>query len=626
MAAVAGGAALAVAFGTGVLVAADGTDAGTPPGAPTPPLHLANADLTTTASCDDLLDSYVRRAIDLVGPWGWGRGPEVWYADGAPELSSGLSSGPSSGKATSSPTTTRATNSDTGTNVQEAGVDEPDVVKTDGELVYRIDDDELTTYDATGDEVTELARVVLDGLADAEILLVGDRVVAIGANLPRREGDTRMVVVDVGDPAAPVVAGAWVYDAELVTARLNGDVVRLVLANGLPELDFVRPGDDLGERSARQENEEVVRASTLDDWLPHVVEVTADDTVDPATGDLVADCGEVAVPGDHDAGLGTMTVVGIDPSRPAERTVSAVATDARTTYFSTDRMYLATGTGWGWCCELVGTRPFPAGQEPDGTTRLYAFALDGAATEHVASGEVDGRIRDRWAMDSADGVLRLALGATQATGNFSSIVTLREDDGDLREVGRLDGLGRNEDIKAVRWFDDLAILVTFRQVDPLYAVDLTDVEEPTSLGVLKIPGYSEYLHPLGSDRMIGIGQAADPGGRVTGAQAALFDVTDLTHPRRLDTVEYPPFSQAGAATDPRQFTWLPDQRTALTVVSKGWPGRTGWVSVLRLGDGRIDSELVPVEYGEEIAQVRLVPMASGKVVLVTGDGVSFLPL
>ena len=618
MAAVAGGAALAVAFGTGVLVAADGTDAGTPPGARTPPLHLANADLATAASCDDLLDSYVRRAIDLVGPWGWGGGPEVWYADGAPELSSG--------KASSSPTTTRATNSDTGTNVQEAGVDEPDVVKTDGELVHRIDDDELTTYDATGDEVTELARLDLDGLADAEILLVGDRVVAIGANLPRREGDTRMVVVDVGDPAAPVVTGTWVYDAELVTARLNGDVVRLVLANGLPELDFVRPGDDLGERSARQENEEVVRASTLDDWLPHVVEVTADDTLDPATGDLVADCGDVAVPGDHDAGLGTMTVVGLDPSRPAERTVSAVATDARTTYFSTDRMYLATGTGWGWCCGLVGTRPFPAGQEPDGTTRLYAFALDGAATEHVASGEVDGRIRDRWAMDSADGVLRLALGATQATGNFSSIVTLREDDGDLREVGRLDGLGRNEDIKAVRWFDDLAILVTFRQVDPLYAVDLTDVEEPTSLGVLKIPGYSEYLHPLGSDRMIGIGQAADPSGRVTGAQAALFDVTDLTHPRRLDTVEYPPSSQAGAATDPRQFTWLPDQRTALTVVSKGWPGRTGWVSVLRLADGRMDNELVPVEYGDEIAQVRLVPMASGKVVLVTGDGVSFLPL
>ncbi len=618
--AVAGAAALVTAFGAGVLVAADGTDVATPPRAHTTPLQLVNADLTTGASCDDLLDSYIQRAIDLVGPWGWGMGGDVMYATGDAELSTGKVEA-------ASPPTTRVTNSETGTNVQEAGVDEPDVVKTDGEHVYRIDDDELTTYDATGDEVTELASLDLDGIADAEILLVGDQVVAFGASLPRREGDTRMVVLDVSDPAAPMVTGAWAYDATLVTTRQNGDVLRLVLSNGLPELDFVTPDGDLGEQSAQRKNEELVRASTLDDWLPHAVEVTDDDTVDPASGELVADCGEVAVPSDDEAALGTMTVVGLDPSQSADRTVASVATEAQTTYFSTDRMYLATSAGWGWCCQSTDLRIFPPeGQLPDGTTQLYAFALDGAATEYVASGEVDGMIRDRWAMDSADGVLRLALGATQATGNFNSIVTLREDDGELDEVGRLDGLGPNEDIKSVRWFDELAILVTFRQVDPLYAVDLTDVEEPASLGVLKIPGYSEYLHPLGSDRMIGIGQAGDLSGSITGAQAALFDVTDLTDPRRLDTVEYPRYSQAGAAIDPRQFTWLPDQRMALTVVSKGWQGRTGWVSVLRLADGRMDDELVPVEYGEEIEQVRLVPLPSGKVVLVTGDGVSFLDL
>ncbi len=607
-----------MAFGAGLLVAADGTEVATPPRAHQP-LRLVDADLATTASCDDLLDSYVRRAIDLVGPWGWGRGGDVWYADGAAELSAGE-------VAASSPGTSRVTNSETGTNVQEAGVDEPDVVKTDGEHVYRIDDDELTTYDAAGDEVTELASLDLDGLSGAEILLVGDRVVAIRAGLPGHQGDTRMVVVDVSAPAAPVVTGAWAYDATLVTARLNGDVLRLVLSTGLPQLDFVTPDGRLGEQSARRDNEQLVRASTLDDWLPHVVEVTEDETADPASGELVAGCDEVAFPADDEAALGTMTVVGLDPSRPAERSVSAVATQAGTTYFSTDRMYLATSAGGGWCCATTDIRPFPGGPATDGTTRLYAFDLDGAATEYLASGEVDGTVRDRWAMDSADGVLRLALGATRATGNFNSVVTLREVDGELEEVGRLDGLGPNEDIKSVRWFDDLAILVTFRQVDPLYAVDLTDVEQPASLGVLKIPGYSEYLHPLGTDRMIGIGQAGDLTGALTGAQAALFDVTDLTDPRLLDTVAYPPDSQAGAATDPRQFTWLPDQRIALTVVSQGWVGRTGWVSVLRLGDGRMDGELVPVEYGDEIDQVRLVPLPSGKVVLVTGDGLSFLDL
>lgn len=623
MTAAAGAVALATAFGAGLAVAGDG-DAGTPPDRRTSPVRLVGADLVAAGSCEDLLDSYVRRGIDLVGPWGWdGGGVEVFedMARGDAPLAS------DSSESAAEPSTTRATNGETGTNVQEAGVDEPDVVKTDGDHLFRIDDDELTTYDVGGSEVRELATLDLDGVTDAEILLVGDRLVVVGTNLPRRTDDTRVVVLDVGDPGSPTVTGAWAYDAGLVTARLHGDVVRLVLAGGLPELDFVTPGDGLGEASARRDNEAVVRATSLDDWLPHAVEVDGDDTVDPASGELLPGCGDVAVPADDEAPLGTMTVVGLDPGAAEDRTVTAVATDARTAYLSDERMYLATTAGWdGGCGAACSPALRPTEPAPDGTTDLHAFVLDGQDTRYVASGEVEGAVRDRWAMDAADGVLRLALGPTQATAASNSVVTLREEGDELVEVGRLDGLGPDEDIRSVRWFDDLAVVVTFRKVDPLYAVDLTDVTDPTSLGVLKVPGYSEYLHPLGSDRMIGIGQDATLDGTVQGAQAALFDVSDLTDPRRLDTVEYPRGSLAGAATDPRQFTWLPDRRTALTVVSDGWDGRTGWVSVLRLEDGRMTGELLPVEHGAEVAEVRLVPLPSGEVVLVTGDDVSFLDL
>ena len=150
------------------------------------------------------------------------------------------------------------------------------------------------------------------------------------------------------------------------------------------------------------------------------------------------------------------------------------------------------------------------------------------------------------------------------------------------------------------------------------------------MGELKIPGYSEYLHPLGGRRLLGIGQAASADGTVRGAQAALFDVTDLTAPERLDAVAYPPFTVAAAGTDPRQFTWLPDQRIALTVVSEGWSGGPAWVSVLRLGGDRIRNEMVQVSSAgrtsDAVGQVRLVPLADGRVVLVTGDGVSFFAL
>jgi hypothetical protein len=91
-------------------------------------------------------------------------------------------------------------------------------------------------------------------------------------------------------------------------------------------------------------------------------------------------------------------------------------------------------------------------------------------------------------------------------------------------------------------------------------------------------------------------------------------------------VTYGTGTTAGAGADPRQFTWLPEQRTVLTVVSDGLKGTTGWVSVLRIDHGRMENRMVGVEYGEEVADVRLVPLPDGRVLLVTGDEVSSFDL
>ncbi len=386
-----------------------------------------------------------------------------------------------------------------------------------------------------------------------------------------------------------------------------------MLHNALPELDFSHPDGTFGQIRAKLRNRSLVRDTTLSDWLP---------TLD---GEPLVDCADVAVPDDEEVSLGTTTVVAFDPASPTDRTTTAVATDSDTAYFSSDRFYLAaSGQVWGvWGDCIDCGRSFPGGGFADGTTPLYAFALDGADTTYVASGEVEGTIADRWSMDAVGGSLRVAVGPSSETGNFNSVLTLREDGSDLVEEGRVDDLGVNEQIKSVRWFDDLAIVVTFRQTDPLYAIDLSDPAAPRLLGELKIPGFSEYLHPLGAHRLIGMGQDATLDGMTRGAQAALFDVTDLTDPRQIDVVRYDKETYAGAANDPRQFTWLPEQRVALTVVSQGWSGTTGWVSVLSLDDGSMTNRMVEVEHGSDVAQVRLVPLSSGKVALVTGEDVSF---
>ena len=213
-----------------------------------------------------------------------------------------------------------------------------------------------------------------------------------------------------------------------------------------------------------------------------------------------------------------------------------MATSSPTSYFSTDRFYLAGAAPSLMMWDCFDCRMGPT---MSGTTPIFAFALDGLDATYVASGEVEGTIADRWSMDAVDGSLRVAVGASSETGNFNSVITLREDGAELVEEGRVDRLGIDEQIKSVRWFDDLAIVVTFRQTDPLYAIDLSDPAAPELLGELKIPGYSEYLHPLGEHRLIGMGQDASMRGMVRGAQAALFDVTDLTDPRQLDVVRYP---------------------------------------------------------------------------------------
>jgi hypothetical protein len=278
--------------------------------------------------------------------------------------------------------------------------------------------------------------------------------------------------------------------------------------------------------------------------------------------------------------------------------------------------------GWG------GGPVAPDFRGDDGVTSLHAFELEGTGATYVGSGEVEGMVRDRWSMDAVDGTLRVAVGATSQTGNFNSIITLRGQDGALHEIGRLDRLGVNEQIKSVRWFDDLAFVVTFRQTDPLYAIDLSNPARPRKLAALKIPGFSEYLHPIGDDLMIGIGTDATKTGTTRGGQAAVFDISDLTNLRRVARHGYGMNRQTLAGTDPRQFTWLPESRTALTVVSE-WGrdgGATGWISVLEVGpSGSLTTTMLRGTYGyDDVAHLRTVPLPDGRVVLATENGARFL--
>ena len=466
-------------------------------------------------------------------------------------------------------------NGETGTNTQEAGVDEPDVAKTDGRIVVRlVEHKRLVVTDVSGESAREIADLMLpsDGFATG-LLLVGDHVLLTGdrgANMLLEDdgmdrtiptAGTELYDVDVSDPANPQLDSRTSWSGRQLSLRQYDDTVRLVTSNGLPQLPFVQPGSgsdsgfgsgELSEGEAEQRNREIVRKSTVQDWAPGL------------------DCSDVYHPRTW-SGSETVSVATFRPGAVDAATKVAVTGAGNEVYSSADRLYV-TATNWG--DQVVSDRPMTSSENPDflppspTRTHIHAFALEGDSSRYLASGDISGTIKDRWSLDEYDGHLRVAVswpGRGGSTGE-NGVVVLDERDGRLETVGELRGLGVDEQIKSVRWFDDLAVVVTFRQTDPLYTIDLTDPTSPRRLGELKIPGFSSYLHPIGDDRAAGPRHRRHPrrthdgraGSRVRHPRPEPGTSGRQGHLRRE--------RRSAASEDPHAFTWLPDADAAITTL------------------------------------------------------------
>ncbi|HVF32276.1 MAG TPA: beta-propeller domain-containing protein, partial [Acidimicrobiales bacterium] len=196
---------------------------------------------------------------------------------------------------------------------------------------------------------------------------------------------------------------------------------------------------------------------------------------------------------------------------------------------------------------------------------------------------VKGRLLNSFSMSEHEGDLRIA--TTDDEAQESAVVVLRPQDGVLAEIGSVGGLGKTEQIYAVRFLGDRGYVVTFRQTDPLYVLDLADPSAPRVTGELKIPGYSAYLHPVGEHRLLGVGQDATDQGRTQGTQVSLFDVSDPAAPKRLANATLPR-SQSEAEYDHHAFLWWARSNLAVLPVSDWQDGTTAAVG-FRVGDDSV---------------------------------------
>ncbi|MFP5451624.1 MAG: beta-propeller domain-containing protein, partial [Thermoleophilia bacterium] len=330
------------------------------------------------------------------------------------------------------------------------------------------------------------------------------------------------------------VLGKVTAEGGLVAARRTGTGLRLVVSSAADPVDLTAPetATTRGLRAARGANRRALAATTASDWLPRLTVRRR------ATGAtvrrVIAGCRAVSRPRVY-SGLGMVTVLTLATDRGLTVTDSdAVLTDGHVVYASPRSLYLATPR---WVDPAVAS-----GEAPRGTTLIHRFDTRSAtSTEHSGSAGVPGYTLNQFSLSEHEGHLRVA--TTQepdwweapADGETSQsfVTVLSTAGGRLRETGRVGGLGRNERIYAVRFLGDRGYVVTFRQTDPLYSLDLSDPAAPRVTGELKINGYSAYLHPVDDGTLIGIGQDATDEGRILGTQVSLFDVRDPANPARI---------------------------------------------------------------------------------------------
>ncbi len=320
--------------------------------------------------------------------------------------------------------------------------------------------------------------------------------------------------VNVSDPAAMKVARTLTVDGSYVSARLNGGTARVVL-NTPPRLP---------EPSA---------PAALRSFVPETV-IKSNISGRTFKRSLVP-CRDVRRPIAF-SGLSLLSLLTIDLDRglySVDR--DAVLAGAQVVYASTRSLYVASQR---FVRELDTPDDIPSRM----TTEIHRFDIsDPGRTTYASSGTVPGFVLNQYALSEERGVLRVASteeplwmgGDVPARDSESTVSVLREQGARLVTVGSVGGLGKTERIYAVRFIGDAGYLVTFRQVDPLFTLDLADPEHPKVAGELTMAGYSAYLHPIGDGLLLGVGQDATEAGRRKGAQVSVFDVSDLAKPSRL---------------------------------------------------------------------------------------------
>ena len=589
----------------GITGGVSGTDTGETPdevsgetgGTAEPTVVLDDIELLSAlrsfGDCSTLLDYLRSETVSRVGPYGLDDGPrfgipEPFLVEEA-EMMADDSGGPAGRSAAESAPTSGSDGDFSATNVQVAGVDEPDIIKTDGNRILAVAQGRLHYVDVSGDQPRYLGSVDLTSESSwgwgQEIFIRGDRAMVFSTShseglepVAARDLEGDHVVaedvifrgnpvaliqeIDLSNPASMQVVSELRVEGSYLSARSVGDVVWMSMSSYPLQLQFVYPSSPAAEEAAERVNKEIAATAGLGAWLP----AYRFDGPGGTRAGLLPDCDQLYTPAEFD-GFTVLAVLSFNLDEPlGTGDAASVLADGHTLYGSGQSIYLASSTPV-WAEPVDDGDSVSISEPTEWTTAVHKFSVsaDGPA-RYEATGTVEGHLLNQFSMDEHNGYFRVAttIGEPWDTETSESQVVVLEQQGRrLTEVGKVGDLGRGERIFSVRFAGDTGYVVTFRQVDPLYVIDLADPTAPAVAGELKIPGFSTYLHPIGDGLLIGVGQDADDTGRTRGTKVSLFDVSNPAAPSELDVIVFPN-GHSEAEWDHRAFLyWAPEEMAAI---------------------------------------------------------------
>ncbi len=425
------------------------------------------------------------------------------------------------------------------TNVQVEGVDEADIVKTDGNYIYQVNRERIIIARAAPPEDMEVVSVLNYAGKDfspQEMYVDDNHLVVIGST---RAYGVYPLYNEGGPSPGLKIMPPYNYSRPMVRAIVYNIADKSNISQ-VRELELY--GNYVSSRKVGQSL--YLLANKYINYYPgREIEDPKPMYRDSAVSDSYKEIDYPSIRCFPDfVEPSYLIVAGLNLDQPEEKaSVSSYLGSGQNIYASAENLYVAV-TGYSYARKMVNDLVPPSDLS---RTKIYKFRIEQGQVSYAASGEAPGTILNQFSMDEHNGYFRIATTSGEAwrSGTYASQNNLYVLDSSLTISGKIEGIAPGEKIYSVRFTGNRGYMVTFKQVDPFFVLDLSDPQQPAILGKLKIPGYSDYLHPYDENHIIGFGKDTvemsskgwggspdDTMAFYMGMKMAVFDVTDVSNP------------------------------------------------------------------------------------------------